>query len=103
MPDEAEELDTGPGVSLLVLRKVSIDSTDRVVECPMCSCRETAPNSCTPRCSLRGHGDPTRLRHHPRLRRQRPIPQGRMPLSRRTGHVRRLGRGNGSSKRTAGS
>jgi GntR family transcriptional regulator len=32
LPDEAEELDTDPGVSLLVLRKISIDTYDRVVE-----------------------------------------------------------------------
>jgi GntR family transcriptional regulator len=32
LPDEAEELDLGPGVSLLVLRKISTDTTGRVVE-----------------------------------------------------------------------
>jgi GntR family transcriptional regulator len=32
LPDEAEGLDTGSGVSLLILRKISIDTTDRVVE-----------------------------------------------------------------------
>jgi GntR family transcriptional regulator len=32
LPDEAEDLDTDPGVSLLVFRKISIDTYDRVVE-----------------------------------------------------------------------
>jgi GntR family transcriptional regulator len=32
LPEEAEELDTDPGVSLLVVRKISIDTYGRVVE-----------------------------------------------------------------------
>jgi GntR family transcriptional regulator len=32
LPEEADELDTDPGVSLLVLRKISVDTYDRVVE-----------------------------------------------------------------------